>query len=55
MDTTSSPSISTVPAVGSSSRLMHRTSVDFPLPDRPITTNVSPGRTSNDTSRTAAM
>ena len=31
-----------------------RTSVDFPEPESPITTNTSPGQTSNDTSRTAA-
>ena len=32
----------TVPAVGSTSRVRQRTSVDLPLPDSPITTNVSP-------------
>ena len=31
-----------------------RTSVDLPEPERPITTNTSPGQTSNDTLRTAA-
>ena len=41
---TSSPSIATVPAVGSISRVRQRTSVDLPEPDRPITTKTSPGR-----------
>ena len=31
-----------------------RTSVDLPEPERPITTNTSPGQTSSETSRTAA-
>ena len=43
---TSSPSIQTDPTVGSIKRLMHRTSVDLPLPERPMTTNVSPSVTS---------
>ena len=34
---------------------MQRTSVDFPEPERPITTNTSPGATSNETSRTAIV
>ncbi len=50
----SSPLTSTLPAVGSISRVRHRTSVDLPEPDRPMTTNTSPGATSKDTSRTAA-
>ncbi len=50
----SSPLTSTLPAVGSIRRVRHRTRVDLPEPDRPITTNTSPGATSNDTSRTAA-
>ena len=40
-------------SVGSISRVRHRTSVDLPLPDRPMTTKTSPGRTSNETSSTA--
>ncbi len=40
-----------MPAVGSMSRVSSRTSVDLPEPDRPITTNTSPGATSNETSR----
>ena len=36
------------------SRLKHRMSVDFPEPDRPITTNTPPSGTSKLTSRTAA-
>ena len=51
----SSPSNRTSPAVGSMRRVMQRTSVDLPLPDRPMTTNISPGRTSNETSRIAIM
>src|SRR5262245_45147013 len=51
---TSSPSIKISPAVGSWSRLIMRTSVDFPEPERPITTKTSPWPTSNETSRTAA-
>ena len=34
------------PAVGSISRVRQRTSVDLPEPDRPMTTNTSPGATS---------
>ena len=40
----SSPFITTWPAVGSISRVSNRISVDLPEPDRPITTNTSPGR-----------
>ena len=50
----SSPSMITCPAVGSMSRLMQRTRVDFPEPERPITTNTLPSGTSKLTSRTAA-
>ena len=48
----SSPFITTLPAVGSISRVSRRTSVDLPEPDRPMTTNTSPGATSNETSLT---
>ena len=41
-----------VPAVGSISRVSSRTRVDLPEPDRPITTNTSPGATSKETSLT---
>ena len=51
----SSPSRSTLPSVGSIRRVRQRTSVDLPLPDRPMTTKTSPGFTSNDTSRTATV
>ena len=37
------------------SLVRHRTSVDLPLPERPITTKTSPGRTSKLTSRTAIV
>ncbi len=47
----SSPYSFTVPAVGSMSRVSSRTSVDLPEPERPITTNTSPGATSKATSR----
>lgn len=50
----SSPCRRICPAVGSTSRVRHRMSVDLPEPDNPMTTNTSPGRTSNETSRTAA-
>ena len=46
----SSPSSSTVPPVGSMSRVSSRTSVDLPDPERPMTTNTSPGATSKETS-----
>ena len=39
---TSTSSIFTVPDVGSINLEMHLTNVDFPLPERPITTKVSP-------------
>ena len=52
---TSRSPISTWPAVGSISRVRHRTSVDLPEPDSPITTKTSPGATSKETSLTAAM
>ena len=51
---TSRSPIRTVPAVGSMSRVRQRTSVDLPLPDRPMTTNTSPSATSRSTPRTAA-
>ena len=38
----SRPSTSTCPDVGLSSRFMHRTSVLFPAPDRPIIPKISP-------------
>ena len=49
----SCPPIVTLPWVGSISRVSSRTSVDLPEPESPITTNTSPGRTSNETSLTA--
>ena len=52
MVTMSRPSMSTSPAVGSMSRLMQRTSVDLPLPDRPMTTMISPSCTSKLASAT---
>ena len=39
---TSISSILTVPEVGSINLDIHLTNVDFPLPDNPITTKVSP-------------
>ena len=44
----SSPSIKILPEVASVNLDMHRRSVDFPEPDKPITTNISPLLTSND-------
>jgi hypothetical protein len=43
---TSAPSMTICPAVGSTSREMQRTRVDLPLPERPMTTKVSPCCTS---------
>src|SRR3954470_14019225 len=51
----SRPSTSTVPALGSMSRLSSRTSVDLPDPDNPITTNSSPRSTVKLTSWTASV
>src|SRR3954451_11710483 len=51
----SSPSSRISPNEGSMSRVRHRMSVDLPLPDRPITTKISPGSTSNETWRTAIV
>src|SRR5262245_44026874 len=50
---TSRSPMRTVPAVGSMSLVRQRTRVDLPLPDKPITTNTSPGATSKSISRTA--
>ena len=47
------PSMLTVPLVGSMSLDRHRIRVDFPDPDSPMTTNVSPRSTEKDASRTA--
>jgi hypothetical protein len=52
---TSAPVMRIAPAVGSISRISVRTSVDLPEPDRPMTTNTSPGQTSSETSRTAIV
>ena len=51
---TSAPRNRICPAVGSISRVRQRMSVDLPEPERPMTTNTSPGATSKLTSRTAA-
>lgn len=45
-----SPSSVTVPEVGSSSRFRHRSSVDFPVPDGPMTAITSPALISAHTS-----
>src|SRR5215218_769603 len=52
--TTSSPWNQISPAVGSIRRVRHRTRVDLPEPDRPITTKTSPGATWKVRSHTAA-
>src|SRR5579864_4098607 len=52
---TSWPHRSIAPDVGSIRRVMQRTSVDFPLPERPMTTKTSPRRTSNVISRDATV
>lgn len=46
---TSRPSISTLPAVGSTRRLIKRISVDLPEPERPMSTKISPSLTSKET------
>jgi hypothetical protein len=46
---TDSPLNKTVPLVGSTKRLIHRISVDFPAPDKPITATNSPADTSRST------
>jgi hypothetical protein len=53
--TTSRPSMSTWPAVGSTSRLIRRIRVDLPEPESPMRTNISPSWTSNDTSCTPTI
>ena len=45
-----SPSSVTVPEVGSSSRFRHRSSVDLPVPEGPITLITSPRSISAHTS-----
>lgn len=47
------PSTWMLPAVGSMSLLRQRTNVDFPLPDKPMTTRISPCWTSRETSKRA--
>ena len=44
-----------VPAVGSTSRDRHRTMVDFPDPESPIITNISPANKSKLTFALATM
>jgi hypothetical protein len=45
----------TSPAVGSTSLERHRTTVDFPEPDRPMMTKISPRWTSKLTSQAAGI
>ena len=47
------PSTVTVPLVGRSSRLMQRTSVDVPAPEKPMMPKISPCSMWRVTSRTA--
>src|ERR671914_689423 len=49
----SRPSKTTLPPVGSRSRMTQRAIVDFPQPDSPTTPRVSPERTVNETPSTA--
>ena len=44
-----SSSIKISPEVDSINRIKHLTKVDFPLPDKPMITNVSPLATSKET------
>ena len=48
-----SPRSRTTPSVGSISRLMHRSTVDLPLPEEPMIATDSPSFTSKETPRTA--
>ena len=52
---TSWPQSVIVPDVGSISLVTQRTSVDLPLPERPMTTKTSPRLTSNEMSRDATV
>ncbi len=52
---TSIPSNVTVPDVGSTRRLMHRSSVDLPEPDKPMSTMNSPLWKSSDTPSSARV
>jgi hypothetical protein len=49
----SRPSKTTLPLVGSSSRIITRASVDFPQPDSPTIPSVSPRRTCSETPSSA--
>ena len=49
----STSSSHTLPEVGRSSRLMQRTSVDFPAPEKPMTPKISPSLTLRLTLSTA--
>ena len=50
---TSSPSISSAPAVGGSISVNSRASVDLPEPDSPTTASVRPASSENDTPSSA--
>ena len=49
----SCPATKTLPELGRSKRLMHRTSVDLPAPEKPMIPKISPEPMESDTSRTA--
>ena len=50
----SCPATKTLPELGRSKRLMHRTSVDLPAPEKPMIPKISPEPMESDTSRTVA-
>ena len=50
---TSTPSSRMRPALGRTSPLIARSSVDLPAPFEPISVTISPARTSNETPRSA--
>ena len=54
MAVSSSSPIKTFPEVGRSSKLIHRTNVDLPAPEKPMMPNISPFSISRLTSFTAA-
>ncbi len=52
---TSAPSKAMLPSLGSTSRLIMRSSVDLPAPERPTTPTKLPGSIARDTSSTASL
>jgi hypothetical protein len=55
IESVSWPSMSTRPALGSTSRLIMRSRVDLPAPDVPTTTAIAPSSTEKVTSSTTVV